>query len=91
MRLDELIERFLELSHRIAEAIISDENIEHIRRVDEQLSDVFDAILNYEAKDESDNVMKRHFLIDQIVVSEDLSRRRQLADQLKELSTSSKF
>ena len=83
LRLDELIDLFLGLSESIAEAIISDENMEHVRQLDDQLSDVFNSILELDASNHQESQKKAHFLIDQIVDSEDLNRRRQLAEHLK--------
>lgn len=89
MHLDELIEQFLGLSERIAEAIISDENLEHVRQLDEQLSDIFDKILTHETPTSREHEKKSHFLIEQIVDSDDLSTRQKLADHLKKHSTGS--
>lgn len=83
MQLDELINKFLGLSQLIADAIVSDEKIERVRQLDEEMSAVFDAILCHETRDETDRLRKTHFLIDQIVASEDQTRRQQLAEQVK--------
>jgi len=90
LRLDELINQFLALSERIADAIISDERLEHVRQLDQQLSDAFEAILMHETKDNQEFQTKSHFLVDQIVDTEDLSRRQQLAEHLKKHSLNSK-
>lgn len=81
--LDEFIDQFLGLSDCIAEAIISDENMERVRQLDEQISDVFNSILALETSNQQESQKKAHFLIVQIVDSEDFNTRRQLAEHLK--------
>ncbi len=83
MQLDELIDKFLGVSQRIAEAIDTDENIDLVHQLDEELSAIFDTILGHETSDETDHLRKIHFLIDQIVASEDRTRRKQFAEQIK--------
>lgn len=83
MQLDELINKFLGLSQLIADAIVSDEEIERVRQLDKEMSAVFDAIVGHETEDENERLRKTHFLIDQIVGSEDQTRRQQLAEQVK--------
>lgn len=83
LHLDELIDQFLGLSESIAQAINSDENIELVRHMDKQLSEVFDAIVSYEPEDLTENLRRTQFLIDQIVESDDQYRRQRLAEHLK--------
>lgn len=84
MQLDELINQFFGLSESIAEAIVSDLALEHIRQLDDQLMDIFDTILLHNTTDSQESLKKSHFLLDQIVCSEDLGRRKHLAEHLKE-------